>query len=126
MGDKQDIDEVLNNFFKGTGLENTSPDFTMELMQKLTVATTPLVYKPLITRKTWYIILIVALVIFFATAMGAYSSELSATMSHINLDLSILNSLSDIVSLAIVALFILVLAQITFITKILQNKIRYS
>lgn len=122
---------MVDKLMKETSLDNPSPEFTTKLMFQVqaTEMEKALVYKPLISKGTWVVIFgcIISLagyLIFNADVQE--SSWVQQLYFSFKLD-SVLNKFhafkfSTITSYAVVLLTVMLLAQVTFLTRYFKKR----
>ena len=70
----KDKDPLMMELVKEAGLERPGPDFAKAIMDKLEPKTATAVYSPLISKKAWWVIAIIAIAVLaflFMVPMGA-------------------------------------------------------
>ena len=128
----KDIEKFVDRLMKDTSLESPSPEFTANLMTKVlaTEMDKALVYKPLISKRGWYIIIgsVIVLVgyLIFNTSITDAGWFESLGLGSVNDDfLKSLPSIkfSEVTVYSVVLLAILLLVQITFLKKYFNRRL---
>lgn len=119
----KNLEKFTDKLMKETSLDSPSPDFTSMLMAqvKATEIERATVYKPLISKRTWFIILgaIIALAGYFIFNPGTQAAGWSPNLdlSSVNEDLKNLSAFkfSTITMYSVLLLAVLLVVQITFL-----------
>lgn len=131
MEENKKLDDFIRKSINEVGLENPSVDFTNLVMSKIKVdseKSTVFIYQPLITRKTWFIIIMVVAAVFAYVIFG-HSNKEATWLSVIQLNkLTSFNLIGSIPNIPVSTTFIYGIMAVTFFVwvQILVLKKRFD
>lgn len=94
----QHLEKLVEKLMKDTSLEAPSANFTANLMQSLPERSTATVYKPLISKKTWFLIGtgIFAMLVYYFFYTTGQSSVWSGQLIFNKLNFNFLSNLGEV------------------------------
>jgi len=128
--DKQ-LEKMVDKLMKETSMEMPLPEFTSKLMMQVyaTEMDKATVYKPLISKKAWFIIfgsiIVLTTYLFFNTGMqtGSWLANLDlTTVNNVLTENLAVFKLSEISLYAVVLLTVMLFVQITFIKRYFNKR----
>lgn len=127
------IDDLARKVIKKSSVESPSFDFTVQIMTQLTALkhSEATIYKPLISRFTWFVIFIGFVILAGYTAVGTQSqtldwfdfSDLNVLMKQKFSAMIFQFSFSKIVLYALAFLSVMLLIQLSFLKAYFDKKI---
>ena len=128
---------ITRDFIKNNLIEEPSVDFTEQLMKRITAQEKQrsLIYKPIITKKAFGIIIlsaIIILIVLISLPSSYFNSPYNNLFIHISniysnlfstIDLSFLNKIPVIIPIIIISSWILIFSDI-MINRIINKKFR--
>lgn len=126
MKSDEKIEKFTRHIFDEIGLEKPSPSFVKNVMGEIEVLanTKRIVYKPLISKNAWVVILASCIALFLWTAISPIESVIFQDIK-INVDINIFKNLvlSDTVIYGISVLGILCIVQVLFLKNRFDKQI---
>jgi len=125
MKNDEKIEKFTKHIFDEIGLEKPSSSFVENVMGEIEIlGDTRIVYKPLISKRVWFIILISCIALFLWSAINPTESAIFQDIK-INVNLNIFKNLvfSDTVIYGISVLGVLCIAQVLFLKNRFDKQI---
>src|SRR5690606_23891159 len=125
MKNDEKIEKFTKHIFDEIGMEKPSSSFVENVMGEIEIlGDTRIVYKPLISKRVWFIILISCIALFLWSAINPTESAIFQDIK-INVNLNIFKNLvfSDTVIYGISVLGVLCIAQVLFLKNRFDKQI---